>query len=739
MDSSLQVIDGATGATARRRGVLAVQRISAGVYLVTYGGGAGRSLSSYHIHATPVHAGARVVVVEAGAGETVIVRTFDATGAAADAAFILGATYVGPATASQSAGAPPPAAFQPVDPAATSHFDLYGQSLAAGVNGNPALTLAQPYMNLSMNAANNARQPLVEGAGGGWSDVETQASSIANQMRRMRGEGVVMVDRHAQAGAAIAALSQGTAPYTAGLTDVDDARTLSLANGETFRHRGMVFVQGESDQSGANANYGADLLQLQNDWETDVQTIQGTTDIIPIFLDQVSSVALAQGGTNIALQQLAASRANPTRLFLVQPKYHLDYSGDRQHLVNTAYRLCGEKYGEVLYRHFFLGDVWRPLEPETIVGNGAAIDLTLHVPDPPIRFDTVTVVAKPNQGFELYTPTVQASYLAIQSVQIIDANAGLIRIGLNEAPGPEVRVRYAYSGGVGNVGGRLQADAPSGNVKDSDAADHGPGLAGYASGGDPSNWLVHFDDAISAGASQPPASVATHHASFADGNEGLRVDDQPGLTAGGAATWVWWVRLDAYAHNRFMWEHGGVNGWSHRLWDNGANTELNCYFGGVANTVRTTNNLFRSVGIGAWVGIAVTFAAGVVRIVAARANPNPWVASTTVGGAPPAALPDPATPMYFGAPAGASAFPGDIAYPAFWPGVAATDQQLWEVLRNPVAYAGTGLGAPAVHFPFSAADDPTVAAGIINAGSLGAAANGTGLNMVAGDVAAGAP
>src|SRR5205085_750635 len=122
----------------------------------------------------------------------------------------------------------------------------------------------------------------------------------------------------------------------------------------TYVVRAVTNVHGESDHVAVNASYQANLLEWQNDYETDVKAITGQAEGIPMLQTQMSSwTKYGQATSIIPAQQLGAHIAAPGKVILVGPKYHLAYAADGVHLTAKGYQHMGEDYAKV-YRRVIL-------------------------------------------------------------------------------------------------------------------------------------------------------------------------------------------------------------------------------------------------------------------------------------------------------------------------------------------------------------------------------------------------
>jgi hypothetical protein len=374
-----------------------------------------------------------------------------------------------------------------------------GQSLSVGAQGAPVLSAAQPYDNtmfvtgvIAGGTGLTSFVPLVE------SSVETMSSSFASHVTKMARDVVLLgqppgktshdllVSAHGIGGQPYSALKKGgtLTAYANGMAQLKAGHDLAKAANKSYVVRAVTNVHGETDSQNGNANYLANLIEWQKDYETDVQVVTGQTEPVPMLHTQFSSWTRLAGMPTTSIipaQQLASHVNAPGKLVLVGAKYHLPYVADGVHLTNEGYRHMGEDYAKV-YRHVVLeGKTWEPVRPQKVTRVGKVVTLKMHVPVPPLVIDTTLVTDPGKNGFEWKddgptTPT-------ITSVEVMGGST--VRITLSAAPtGANGRIRYAFTGVSGALGG--PTSGPRGNLRDSDTTPSRDGYKLY-------NWCVHFD------------------------------------------------------------------------------------------------------------------------------------------------------------------------------------------------------------------------------------------------------
>jgi len=372
-----------------------------------------------------------------------------------------------------------------------------GQSLSVGTLGTPVLSLAQPFANvtfvtgaLSGGTGLTSFIPLVE------KDLETHSSSFANEITMLARDVVLvgqppgqtshdlLVSQHGIGGQPYSALKKGgtTTCYADGMAQLKAGHDLTVAAGKSYVVRAVTNVHGESDHVAANAAYEANLIEWQNDYETDVKAVTGQAEPVPMLQTQISSWTRFNSTTSmIPGAQLAAHVDSGGKVVLVGAKYHLPYVSDGVHLTNEGYRHMGEDYAKVYRRVILEGKPWEPVHPKTVTRAGAVVTVTMFVPSPPLVLDTTLVTDPGKFGFEWAddgpsTPTVASVAVTGPDTVVVTLSA------VPTAAHP--RLRYAYTGVLGALAG--PTTGPRGNLRDSDAT---PSRGGYPL----YNWCVHFE------------------------------------------------------------------------------------------------------------------------------------------------------------------------------------------------------------------------------------------------------
>jgi hypothetical protein len=309
-----------------------------------------------------------------------------------------------------------------------NHVIAYGQSLAMGYEGWPALSLTQPYDSLmlgdSVRAAEEsvtewrpvgaaAFRPLVATVAtpgtaallrpdevaklppGHIAAGETVLEGAVNLWRgRLMAAGGALGRNRLLASAAgvggrsIEALSRGASPdlFNRVRECIALARATAEAAGLTYGVVAVLFLQGEHNALGADgcttdtAEYRARLAALHRDILADIGKITGQTAPPGFFLYQTGGT-YANQTNSIARAQLEFALATPG-CFMVGPDYPVpEKSG---HLDANGYRWLGAQFGKALHRTLTLGQDFLPLHPLRADLRGRALLVRFHVPVPPL-------------------------------------------------------------------------------------------------------------------------------------------------------------------------------------------------------------------------------------------------------------------------------------------------------------------------------------------------------------------
>jgi hypothetical protein len=396
---------------------------------------------------------------------------------------------------------------QSVD-AEINHFLFSGQSLSVGAAGLPAITMSQPYTNITFAGGPRSDldeltsfKPLFEDENlapdGGSNRGETQCSGAANFVTELiqSEQGLSYTDHHydmlsstvGHGGYTIRQLNKGSAWYQYLEAHIQAGFDLSVSQNKSFAVQAIGWLQGENDQyqgEKPRLEYKDDLIQYQKDVQADVQAVTGQSHRVPLLTYQLAAY-VRNGGNyrNVTLAQLDAAEEQAD-IYMVCPMYHVPYAGDRIHLTNVGYKYVGHYFGKVYKRVVYEGMEWTPLSPKVIRSQGKVVSVEFNVPEPPLVIDDQTLNLTKDYGFAVSDDTGQ---LAIESVEVVGSTRLKIVVDRVLTTNPRLRYGLDYTSS-----GNTPRDGGSGNLRDSDPLfwlHEGEKKPLY-------NWCVMFDKAI---------------------------------------------------------------------------------------------------------------------------------------------------------------------------------------------------------------------------------------------------
>lgn len=396
---------------------------------------------------------------------------------------------------------------------------VQGQSLSRGwdFTQTPALSLTQPYNNMAIPEPNwpssSATQftPCIERQAYPWT--ETICSGAANQVSFMLDQALKPWEswNHDQimacngvGGARIDEINKGTNAWQNGLDFIATAKNIAESKGETFSVHGTHWVQGEANNYAKPPGDPEDyvwyknmLIAVKDDFNVDVQSIIGQVDRVPLFTYQVTSHAGTSDATvgvnhwpAAAIGQWKAS-IEDDEIVCVGPIYQFSFS-DGVHMDNHGYRHMGHYYAKAYYEWNINQRKFLPLQPTQIKRIGSnQVDITFHVPHPPLVFDTDLVRSTQDYGF-----TVQhADDSLIDIVSITISSPATVTIVTRDNIPDDAIVSYARRITHLGMQGQAGQGGSRGNLRDCDptlALDNGPDGKPYPL----HNWSVCFIESI---------------------------------------------------------------------------------------------------------------------------------------------------------------------------------------------------------------------------------------------------
>ncbi len=171
----------------------------------------------------------------------------------------------------------------------------------------------------------------------------------------------------------------GVASYAGSIAEATKLRALLSAAGYNYRVAAVLLTHGESDLG--SGTYGADVLQLQSDYETDLKAITGQTGTIPIVATQPSA-GYPQPGvgntSNINDVLLSTYLANPSRVILAGSKVGFSYWSGDYHIDAAGTRDLGYLYADAVAPIIAGGTAFSPLYPVSATRSGSVVTVTLN-------------------------------------------------------------------------------------------------------------------------------------------------------------------------------------------------------------------------------------------------------------------------------------------------------------------------------------------------------------------------
>lgn len=253
------------------------------------------------------------------------------------------------------------------------------------------------------------------------------------------------------------------ASYAGSIAEATKLRSLLGALGYDYRVAAVLLTHGEQDLG--SASYGADVLQLQADYETDLKAITGQAGTIPIVATQPSAGYPQPGAgntSNINDVLLSTSLSYPSRLILAGSKIGLSYFAGDFHIDAAGSRDLGYMYADAVAPLITGGAAFTPLYPLSATRSGSVVTVTLNRS---ASFDTslwgTTHVGTYSgawvngKGFEAVDGG--GSPIAISSVSIVGAV-----VTITCASAPTTISNALYGDGTGTIR-RTQVRDASGN------------------------------------------------------------------------------------------------------------------------------------------------------------------------------------------------------------------------------------------------------------------------------------
>ena len=339
----------------------------------------------------------------------------------------------------------------------------YGQSLSVGAAAQPAITLAQPYSNVTFiggvksiaPADQTGFKPLVEdnrnelNANAG-DRGETLCSAAANYAVELaaRTDGidpadfVIFASTAGKGGTNFAGLKKGTPQYNYLLGQVTQGKAVATAEGKAFVVHKITVLHGESDDDAGQsaAGYAADLIEFTNDINADVRAITGQTKDVQILIDQPSWNAAAAG--DVQLGQFQAARQHPL-IHLITPTFIFDQAGPGPHLVNSGYNHMARYFGRAAKQIIVEGRDPDLVDPISAIAVGTKLRVNFKVPKAPLVLDTALMRPANQFGFRLAD---DSGDVALSNGAVVGGTAVQFTLARSLGANPRIRLGLDYLG-----------------------------------------------------------------------------------------------------------------------------------------------------------------------------------------------------------------------------------------------------------------------------------------------------
>ncbi|MNO55337.1 hypothetical protein D3C76_458250 [compost metagenome] len=251
------------------------------------------------------------------------------------------------------------------------------------------------------------------------------------------------------------------------IDDIRRAKAAAVAIGANYQLPAWIFDQGESEgdmtmyyggetllPSALVASYTTKALAMVTEFDVTARDIAGQSRPIPLFVTPASYNML----TSTAWQDVADT--SPL-VFLVGPRYQMASAknasngltgsaqewGDEIHYNSDGQRWIGDMCAKVMYRVLNEGEDWQPLRVLSAKKVDAThVDLTFHVPRPPLVIDTEFLAKARGFGISIYGGTLNVpTDRQYATAAVIQPDGRTVRLTFPSVPtGALLAVGQAY-------------------------------------------------------------------------------------------------------------------------------------------------------------------------------------------------------------------------------------------------------------------------------------------------------
>ena len=259
--------------------------------------------------------------------------------------------------------------------------------------------------------------------------------------------------------------------YPTFISDIKNAYEEAQSRGWEFYVPAICWMQGESDIIDyTKESYKDTLKQICMDMNKDIKSITHQKEDVYMICYQSNVLSLAHNfnhnkydciETRVA-QAIVDLIRNDTLFWASGPTYPYHFVNDRLHIDAISQQQIGTLEANAIINIIRNKKKTYGLIPKLISVEGNDIIIQMHVPQPPLVIDTISVKSIDHFGFSVIT---KEDKNIIQGISIEDNN---IRIHCTQAPNNS-KIRYAVNGEKGKSGYEY---GPRGNLRDSAPLQH---------------------------------------------------------------------------------------------------------------------------------------------------------------------------------------------------------------------------------------------------------------------------
>ena len=285
-------------------------------------------------------------------------------------------------------------------------------------------------------------------------------------VRQVGADTVVCIFPGGQGATPYMGIAPGTEPYERLLSDIAQARDEALGRGWDFVVPALCWMHGETDmERRTRIDYAHAMRQFAERLNADVARLTGQTTPVRIVSYQTNQLTMAPHfrpsdfdcpEVSVAQAQMELIR-DDSLFWASSPVYPYTFAHEGIHLTAEGQQQVGHRAARAVLGIIRGVERQQGLVPLSVSACDSSVVVRLHVPCPPLRFDTVSVVKAPCYGFSVVTP--DGRDIALNTA--ISGDSVIVRCS---AWTEGCSVRYAVNGSPGTTGPLL---GPRGNLCDS--------------------------------------------------------------------------------------------------------------------------------------------------------------------------------------------------------------------------------------------------------------------------------